>query len=268
MALVITVHGVPGPLQPNLLQPDFGGLALRRAAHELLHFLEVERSLELSATASQQGSNQSTMPPYDVFKPACVAHTRKLTKTIDMAYSDAQLETVLENECSLDKMFISVETGFNDYDACKRFAKLLTNARDMELKDGSVEGYEKFCEYYYEYKGKLEKSGQVEDKTTRTKERKKEKRVIYESQANTTNNTKGYTSIREETEAGATQNNNTEVTEKHFEKELRQPPKKPKKRVREEPQKGKDVSWGLVLMGFGIITFIIASVIVSNKHTH
>merc|ERR1740116_537104 len=106
-------------------------------------------------------------------------------------------------------MFISVETGFNDYDACKRFAKLLTNARDMELKDGSVEGYEKFCEYYYEYKGKLEKSGQVEEKMARTKERKPEKRVIYESQANTTNNTKGHTRTREETEASANTTNNT-----------------------------------------------------------
>lgn len=265
LTLLITVQGVPFPLQP-----DLGGLALRQATHELLHFLEVERSLELSAHATQQGSNRSAMPPYDVFRPACVAHTRKLTRTIDMAYTDEQLRTVLENECKLDKMFVSVETGFNDYNACKRFAKQLSDARNMELKDGSVEGYEKFCFYYYAYKGKLETSGQAKEKPSKENERAKEKRVIYESvshepeKANTTKNTTGsiVRSTKREMEPIATHNVSTKAN-------LNNPKQLKKKRAMEEQRKSKDSqpSRGMALIAFGIILFILALVVVmAGRH--
>mmetsp|Transcript_81873 Transcript_81873/g.162595 ORF Transcript_81873/g.162595 Transcript_81873/m.162595 type:complete len:255 (-) Transcript_81873:44-808(-) len=242
LTFFIIAHGVPGPLQP-----DLGGLVLRQATHELLQFLEAERSLELSANATHQGSNQSAMPPWEVFKPACVAHTRKLIRTIDLAYTDAQLRTVLENECSMDKMFVSVETGFGDDDACKRFAKLLSDARDMELKDGSVDGYHEFCEHYYVFKGgKKGKSAEKEKKSkgeeTGKEIAKIEQGVETTAKANATNNTKGsaVSSTKEESTSTGTKT---------------------------EQQKRKEMipSWGIAVIGFGLVLFILATVIVYSR---
>jgi len=138
---------------PGSLQPDLGSLAMRHATSDLLHFLETERSLEL---ASKQANGE--LPPYKDFHPACIAHTKKLITSLDRAYTDVQLESVLENECALDEMFVSVETGFGDDEACKKFAKALVKARNEELEKGSTDGYNKFCDGYYEFKGgKVEK---------------------------------------------------------------------------------------------------------------
>lgn len=262
---------------------------MRQATHELLQFLEVERSLELSASAAQQGSNRSALPPHDVFVPACVAHTRKLTRTIDRAYSDTHLRTVLENECSLDKMFVSVETGFADHDACKRFAKLLSDARDAELKDGSVDGYVAFCEYYYDYKGKLEKSGHAEERTSKAEEGAKETAERVDTRAEThgseeasaTNHTKGSldTNKTKETEAAATES--AAATKSNSSKVIirksdgREATEEQHEGAAEEQQKRKDhakqaktgyvPSWALGLIGFGIMLFLLSTVIVYSR---
>lgn len=289
MSLFISVCAVPTPLQP-----DFGGLALRQSTHELLQFLEVERSLELSAHAALQGNNQSAMPPLKVFQPACIAHTRKLISTIDRAYSDAQLRTVLENECSMDKMFISVETGFSDYEACKRFAKMLTDARDAELKTGSTDGYESFCGFYHKYKtesegGSKATEGNVEQKSsggkTGTSEKaeeekmpKQEKRVTdtveserrlnTRAEANTTNNAKGaiIKSQEEKTEAAeikAEIHKETEVIKKEAKSE--DPAKEPPNQQDNEDMMPN--SWVFALVGFGVVLFILCAVVIHSRNS-
>jgi len=124
--------------------------------------------------ASKQA--QGELPPYKAFQPACIAHTKRLVASLDRAYTDVQLREVLENECSLDKMFVSVETGFGDYDACKRFANSLVEARNKELEKGSTEGYKTFCDGYYEFKGgKVEKPQKEKSKEEESKKETSEK---------------------------------------------------------------------------------------------
>lgn len=113
--------------------PDTAGPAVAA----LLHFLEDRRGL----------------PPYSEFHPRCVAHVRGVVQSVDRDYSDLQLETVLENECALDEEFVSVESGFDGPQACRKFAKRLAEARMEELETGSGKGYERFCDKYYVHKG-------------------------------------------------------------------------------------------------------------------
>merc|ERR1719160_765402 len=80
------------------------------------------------------------------FRPKCLDHVDGMMKTIDRDYSDAQIETVLTNECIHSKEFPNaVETGIRKEETCKKFAKQLAEAREEELYSDSKEGYEKFC---------------------------------------------------------------------------------------------------------------------------
>lgn len=108
---------------------------IRSATDDLLKFLEAK------------------LPPYADFLPACVSHTKKVVQGIDAAYTDLQLQSVLENECWLDKKFVTVEDGFDHEQACKKFAKQLMDARMKELDSGSLDGYDEFCKDYYIHKG-------------------------------------------------------------------------------------------------------------------
>ena len=94
------------------------------------------------------------MPPVDDFMPTCLAHVDKLLATIDRSYTDVQIKPVLEQVCWHEHYFPSVtEDGFSDKEACHEFAEMLTQARDVELENGSKDLYTTFCEKYYVHKG-------------------------------------------------------------------------------------------------------------------
>lgn len=63
------------------------------------------------------------------------------------------IQTVLENECLLNKEFPTVvDHGFDNHKACMYFAKSLSKARHAELADGSTDGYKTFCKEFYQKK--------------------------------------------------------------------------------------------------------------------
>jgi len=117
------------------------------AVANLLHYIEEHR-----AGAGGLGRDQA-LPPYKEFKSSCVAHVKEVVQSVDRAYSDMQLQPVLEQECEFDEKFSSMESGFDKQEACKKFAKHLTDARMKELETGSQEGYEQFCDKYYVHRG-------------------------------------------------------------------------------------------------------------------
>mmetsp|Transcript_9784 Transcript_9784/g.18515 ORF Transcript_9784/g.18515 Transcript_9784/m.18515 type:complete len:304 (+) Transcript_9784:122-1033(+) len=269
---------------PNSLQPDLGSLAMRQAEDNLLHFLEVERSLEI---ASKQAHGD--LPPHEDFQPACIAHTKKLVTSLDRAYTDVQLRSVLENECSLDKMFVSVETGFGDDDACKNFAKTLVDARNEELEKGSLEGYKKFCDGYYEFKGgkvpekpKDEKPEKENAKKEKSKEHKsrdgKEEKPKEESKEATKDNSK---------EADAEKSEQKKVGDANKAEEVEKPKKVDAKEngkpagLKEGRGSGEDKlaggplvvkhkdeklhTWAVGVLVVGLVLLIIAGFMVQNR---
>lgn len=127
----------------------------------LLNFLmdpeltvELEGKDEEKKVKKKAKKQQPTMPAWSAYLPACLAHVKKVVSAVDRSYTDIQLETVLKQECWLDKKFPkSQEDGFEHQKACLDFAERLVRARATELETGSVAGYEKFCELYYEHKG-------------------------------------------------------------------------------------------------------------------
>lgn len=126
---------------------------------------------------------------FETFMPLCIAHSKLVCKRVDLSYTDAMLENVLENECLLEKEFpLAYSTGFNKWKvhhkpgllqvlmdhvtkhhrfdgdddddparktliACRKFAVLLTDARyeELDTPDHSTRGYRTFCEAYFEY---------------------------------------------------------------------------------------------------------------------
>lgn len=135
--------------------------ALKLESEELMHFLE--RSTE-TPYAEQFGSETShavvpsregkAMPAWDHWLPGCMAHTKRVVRRVDLSYTDIQLESLLENECWMEQSFPNTyEDGYDHKKACKKFAGDLVCARNQELKSGSCEGYEDFCQSYYLHKG-------------------------------------------------------------------------------------------------------------------
>jgi len=91
---------------------------------------------------------------WEAFRKNCFQHAGDMLEDIDYNYGDAQLETVLVNECTHEQEFPhSISTGFKDPKVCKALAGLLADARDEELKKGSLKGYESACQYFYEHHG-------------------------------------------------------------------------------------------------------------------
>uniref|UniRef100_A0A7S4USN1 Uncharacterized protein n=1 Tax=Alexandrium monilatum TaxID=311494 RepID=A0A7S4USN1_9DINO len=128
------------PAEPAAASVSLGALSkvtgvLRLATDELLHFLE------------------AALPPYEDFLPACMSHVKKVVQGIDRSYTDLQLQTVLEHECSRDEQFMTVESGLKEREVCMEFAEQLASARMKELDSGSTEGYAAFCQDYYKHKG-------------------------------------------------------------------------------------------------------------------
>jgi len=118
--------------------------AQNKAEYQLLNFLG----------AGAEPQKKKPLPPFEVYLPACMAHTHSLIVSLDAAYTDIQLKEVLIDQCWLKKEFPkSHDSSFDTDSACKKFATGLMNARYLELHDGSQLGYEGFCADYYVHKG-------------------------------------------------------------------------------------------------------------------
>jgi len=90
------------------------------------------------------------LPPLADFMPSCLAHLEQLIRMVDRSYTDNNLQTVLENECLLEKDFpSSCDSGFERHTHCHDFAAQLHKARWLELDTGSDEGYKQACKDYY-----------------------------------------------------------------------------------------------------------------------
>eukprot|EP00747_Dinoflagellata_sp_TGD_P164715 gnl/TRDRNA2_/TRDRNA2_185021_c0_seq1.p1 gnl/TRDRNA2_/TRDRNA2_185021_c0~~gnl/TRDRNA2_/TRDRNA2_185021_c0_seq1.p1 ORF type:complete len:281 (+),score=62.08 gnl/TRDRNA2_/TRDRNA2_185021_c0_seq1:73-915(+) len=89
--------------------------------------------------------------PSDVFIARCTSHVYQVVHTIDMFYTDVQVETVLSNECRLAEDFpYAHDDGFHNFEACIKFAKKLTAVRRKELNTG-VGDYSPFCTDYWNH---------------------------------------------------------------------------------------------------------------------
>jgi hypothetical protein len=120
-------------------------LQARLAADQLVEFVVQE---------------ETSSKPVDLetFLPQCLAHVERLIAEVDAAYTDAQLESVLQAECVRGKEFPhTASTGFDETSSCKEFATKLADARMKELETGSKVGYREWCEAYF-----VEKAGQQE----------------------------------------------------------------------------------------------------------
>jgi len=90
------------------------------------------------------------LPPMSDFMPNCLAHLEQLIRMVDRSYTDIHLQTVLENECMLEKDFPgSCDSGFLRHKHCTDFAVQLHDARWLELETGSDKGYVQACKDYY-----------------------------------------------------------------------------------------------------------------------
>lgn len=143
----------------NLI-PEDQQRELRHSADRLIHFLEVGDTVKAGSTGGGNDYAEANataapqkMPPYDEYLPQCLAHVKEVVATIDEEYTDVQIQTVLTNECLLEKQFPSAhEDGFESEEACHEFARMLTEARNEELNSGSQTGYQDFCKTYYDHK--------------------------------------------------------------------------------------------------------------------
>jgi hypothetical protein len=109
---------------------------------------------------------ETSRKPVDLetFLPQCLAHVERLIAEVDAAYTDAQLESVLQAECVRGEEFPhTASSGFDEASSCKEFATKLAEARMNELETGSKVGYEEWCEAYF-----VEKAGGQQDPAAAT----------------------------------------------------------------------------------------------------
>merc|ERR1719231_1633103 len=86
------------------------------------------------------------------FMTVCLRHVEGLVQTLDQSYTDEHLGDVLHSTCIHEKDFpLTQSDGFEHKQACDEFANLLVAARDENLKDGTISGYNHFCDRYYEH---------------------------------------------------------------------------------------------------------------------
>merc|ERR1719498_2342346 len=122
--------------------------AAKEALHKLLHdivSIKVGPEIEFGV---KKGPGESK----EEFMPKCLAHVKELVHTVDRHYTDAQLESVLQQECQLSKEFPNTHSSnFHTHEACMEFATKLSDARMKELETGETKQYEEFCADYYEH---------------------------------------------------------------------------------------------------------------------
>lgn len=164
---------LPGPKNASHVTPVVAkqaphALAAANATgHHVTVVADSDGTMKLVASASMKKAeaslllfltNEMQKPVKDLtfeeYLPACLEHTRQLIRALDKSYTDVQLETVLTDECWLEKEFPhAYEDSFEREQACREFGKKLAAARHMEVHTGQVEGYEGFCFEYYCHKG-------------------------------------------------------------------------------------------------------------------
>merc|ERR1719473_1704960 len=121
--------------------------AAKDALHRLLHDIASVQGPDVEFGV-KKGPNESK----EEFMPKCLAHVKELVHTVDRHYTDAQLETVLKNECQQSKEFPNTHSSnFHTHEACMEFATKLSDARMKELESGETKQYEEFCADYYEH---------------------------------------------------------------------------------------------------------------------
>lgn len=163
-----TVQEITDKTDFAAMSKTYMDMAMHLGAKEMMHFL------------MSQGSN-ATLPKFDRFLPACISHSHRIMRRVDLSYTDEQLHTVLINECGYESSFPNTfEDGWSHQKACKDYADDLTHARDMELANPDTCGtcgYKAFCTKYYLHKGgsidgkKLEKEAvKAEPKMKKEKE--------------------------------------------------------------------------------------------------
>jgi len=129
-------------------------------AHSALGFLGLRGSPQLQLQARLAADQlvafvvqeETSSKPVDLetFLPQCLAHVERLIAEVDAAYTDAQLESVLQGECVRGEQFPhTASSGFDEASSCKEFASKLADARMKELETGSKVGYEEWCEAYF-----------------------------------------------------------------------------------------------------------------------
>jgi hypothetical protein len=113
-----------------------------------------KKKQKAEARDSENAERDGTLMPYKKFKPACLRHVQQLVSKSDRAHTDVHLDQELLQQCELERQYpLTRSDGFEDEQACKDFASMLVAARDDNLRDGSVRGYEYFCRQYYVHKG-------------------------------------------------------------------------------------------------------------------
>jgi len=155
--------------------------AAKDALHRLLHDIASVQGPEIEFGV-KKGPNESK----EEFMPKCLAHVKELVHTVDRHYTDAQLETVLKNECQMSKEFPNTHSSnFHTHEACMEFAEKLTDARMKELETGETAQYKDFCAEYYEHAatGALAAEKTEEMETEKATERASEKKPAPKSGA-------------------------------------------------------------------------------------
>eukprot|EP00747_Dinoflagellata_sp_TGD_P167923 gnl/TRDRNA2_/TRDRNA2_193247_c0_seq1.p1 gnl/TRDRNA2_/TRDRNA2_193247_c0~~gnl/TRDRNA2_/TRDRNA2_193247_c0_seq1.p1 ORF type:complete len:198 (+),score=57.29 gnl/TRDRNA2_/TRDRNA2_193247_c0_seq1:80-673(+) len=121
--------------------------AARTALRELLVDLDIVKQVPDTKFVPRKRAQESK----EDFMPRCEAHVKRLVNEIDRQYTDAQLETVLRNECQQAKEFPNThDSGFKSHEQCIEFAKKLTKCRMHELETGDDSCYTEFCSDYYD----------------------------------------------------------------------------------------------------------------------
>lgn len=145
--------------------------ATELATARLMHFLAKPDDREFNLNRFDE-----RFPTMEHFVPVCMSHVHRLVNRIDLSYTDAQLQTVLENECWLmdhfDKVYVQT---FHDDKDCTHFAKDLAEARDEELKSGKDHKYKQFCKKFY---GFQKKDDEKEEKKKEEEENAKKQRSV------------------------------------------------------------------------------------------
>lgn len=129
--------------------------ATRSDAERQNNGLRSSNTSAANSSASQEGADKKESrlelgkQQRVAFVPQCLRHVEMLLGSLDQAYTDVHLETVLMAECQLAEHFPKTRrTGFTERDGCEEFATKLVAAREQNLKDGTIGGYERFCNEY------------------------------------------------------------------------------------------------------------------------
>jgi len=148
--------------------------ATNAAVDKLIHLLvedekKAKKETEEKDSKAKAAGKKEPTDEFKAFLPGCLQHTNQTIQMIDRSYTDAQLKTVLQNECLLSKEFpLTKKSGFHSHSKCMDFADKLSAARNAELKDAKFTGgnlfkpvfsmgklatgcYNSFCESFYEH---------------------------------------------------------------------------------------------------------------------